>query len=454
MRSAMDTVAASGHKQAVRWWRWLALLLLAAALVAGSIWFGARAKGGDRELPVYVTGGERMAAGEEIYRRGTDSKPFTYPPFAAVPFVPFAQLPRDWQPAAWFALNFAVLLLMLVWLHRAATLADAAIGDQGIGRLPRAWFWLLTALFAGRHLASVFENQSHDLLVFATVLAGAAAWARQRTVSAGAWAGLGAACKATPLLFVELFALARSWRAAAMLLATFALLSLLPDLLFPRGDGRSWVLAWYDVNLRGLAVGGTADAAGAWNPHSFLNQSLSGVLRRLLTPVEFHNTPFVREDTAVLSLTPGAFRAVSLAVQLGVAALIGWGVLRAAASERREPALARWHRLGAAGLVLCGMVLLSPQSSKSHFCVLLLPAAYCVERLLRGRREPAFVGALAGALLLGPLAAKGLVGNELGDVLLAYGSLTWSTLLLLSASVLALGPQRAAAIAAGDGAQR
>lgn len=69
------------------------LLLAFAALVAGAGYFGLRARNADRELPVHVTPLERMLVGEEIHRRGADAKAFTYPPFAAVPFVPLTLLP-------------------------------------------------------------------------------------------------------------------------------------------------------------------------------------------------------------------------------------------------------------------------------------------------------------------------------------------------------------------------
>ena len=45
------------------------------------------------------------------------------------------------------------------------------------------------------------------------------------------------------------------------------------------------------------------------------------------------------------------------------------------------------ERLGEAGLIACGMVLLSPMSSKSHFCVLLLPIAFCCYAYLHHRRS-------------------------------------------------------------------
>src|SRR5262245_12253228 len=174
-------------------------------MVLGAWYFSYRAQREDRELPVYVTGGERMAAGEKIYRGGEDKKPFTYPPFAAVPFVPFALLPESWQPSAWFCVNFVLVLLIGRWLHRWARREWPGAGP------PRLWwFWVITLLLGVHHVLSVFTNQSHDLFIAGAIALVAAAWCRGRA-TAGIWAGLGAAVKATPLLFLGLFGLRLRW---------------------------------------------------------------------------------------------------------------------------------------------------------------------------------------------------------------------------------------------------
>lgn len=414
---------------------WLLPVLLA-VLVAGGYYFGFRARNADRELPVYVRGAARLVAGEEIYRRGTDDKPFTYPPFAALPFVPFTWLPPEWQPPAWFAVNFAVLLAVLA-------AAGRWLQVRGEGPHRGGWIWLLVLLVAGRHLFSVFENQSHDMLMLGIAMLVALAWCRGGaigTAAAGAWAGIGAAFKATPLLFGGMFLLRRSWLGAAALVLSATLATLLPDVLFPRQDGRSWAVAWYEVNLRGLEVGGTAAAAGAWNSHSVLNQSLSGTLTRLLVPAPAPG-PFVREDVLLFAAPPWFVRAAIHVCQLLVLAAIGLGVVRArrAVTASADPVSEqRRLGLGECGLVALGMVLLSPQSSKSHFCVLLLPALFCAERMLRGRRDVMLWALFLAAALLGALTAKDVLGRDAGNVALGVGAVAWSALLLLFATVRAL----------------
>lgn len=409
---------------------WMLPVLLA-VMVLGGWYFGFRAKANDRELPVYVVGGERMAGGAEIYRLGEDAKPFTYPPFAAVPFVPFAKVPVDWQPPLWFAINFVILLLLVRWLHQWARREWAGAGPPRL-----VWFWVLTALLGAHHVLSVFSNQSHDLFIAGAVGLCAAAWCRGQMM-AGGWAGLGAAVKATPLLFLGLFVLRRRPWTVVFTLVFFVGLSLLPDWWFPRTDGRWWLQAWYESVLRGIEVGGVANSPGAWNSHSYLNQSLSGTLTRLLTPAHGEAT-FVDVHVALANLSPGVCSTVLRVSQLGVLGLIAVGVLgagRAVAAASDGKAAQRTLGLGEVAAIVCGMVLLSPQSSKSHFCVWMFPAAFLVDRLLRGRRDLWLWLLVAGAMLLGPFSAKDLVGREFGNKLLAYGSVTWCTLLLLLAVV-------------------
>ena len=298
-------------------------------------------------------------------------------------------------------------------------------------------------LLSLRYVSSVFENQSHDLFVLLAVACCARHWGREGKAAqgwAGLAAGLGGAFKATPLLLLELFVVARSWSAAFAAGMAALAATLLPDLLFPRTDGRLWAKAWYDVNLSGLQVGGTAEAAGAWSSHAALNQGLAATLTRLFSPPPVGGDETFTVHGVMLADLSG--KALSGLVHLGQAITL----LAVAAAAARFVARVRaggaddrrWAALGAVGAVCCGMLLLSPQSSKQHFCILLLPAVFCVDRLLRGGRDRLLLALTAGSGLCSLLTIKGLTGSRMGNELLAMGAVTWATALLLAASVRAL----------------
>lgn len=383
------------------------------------------------ELPVYVRGGARMAAGEEIYRPN-EPKAFTYPPFFAVPFVPLAALPEGAHRTVWYFVNVGALigiLMLLAWCLRPYLAAVS-------GRAPPVWvFWLVVALLAGRHVSAVFENQSHDLLVFLPLMLAIALSMRVREACSGAMVGLAAACKATPLLFLAVFVGQLRLLAAFTVVAAAAVATLLPDLLFPRGDGQLWVVAWADTFLSGLSAGKPAEAeGGTWVAWNMLNQNLAGMLHRLSTPIE--TTPHTF-DVSVWNPGTDTLKYVTLGAQLGVLAFLGW-IARPSLSRGLPPDELAFRRLGEGGAILCGMVLLSPMSSKSHFCVLLVPIAFCVADLLYRRRSVIVTVLLAFTFVFGTLTVKGLLGSSLGREFLARGTVTWCTLSVFVATGLIL----------------
>jgi hypothetical protein len=171
-----------------------------------------------------------MAAGEEIYR--VERKPFTYPPFFALPFVPLTLLPESSHRLVWYAANLAALAAIVRLLSKQ-------LGNAGLSGRSRWVLWIGLVLLAGRHVSSVFENQSHDLLVLLAVMLGIAAFSRGGEVRGGAWIGIASACKATPLLFLPVLASQRRIAASLGVLLAAALATLLPDVMFPRATGSS-----------------------------------------------------------------------------------------------------------------------------------------------------------------------------------------------------------------------
>lgn len=409
-------------------------LVLVAALVAGLV--GALRKG-TSELPVYTTAGARMIEGAEVYRQD-DAKPFTYPPLFAAPFVPFTWLPESVHRGVWYFVNVGALAWIVVLLRRIARSAMPT-GAREI------WLWVLVAALAARHVAAVFQNQSHDLLVFGPIVLAVLAMRRGLDASAGLACGVAAACKATPLLFLPMFVGQLRVRATLFFVVAAVGATLLPDLLWPRADGGWWVVAWYETFLGAVQVGRPADGAGAWGASSFLNQNLAGTLYRLSVPVDpAAVNDFVR-DVAVWHPSAAVLRGVTVAAQLLVVALIAVAAWPGR-SRDLDAGVRGWRRVGEASLIVCGMLLLSPMSSKSHFCVLLLPAVYCLVDVLWRRRSVTTIAFLALSFAIGTLSTKGLLGRDFGNDVLAMGAVTWSAFAMMLATVSALVGARPASI--------
>tara|TARA_R110002073_G_scaffold7463_6_gene42503 strand:- start:1837 stop:2901 length:1065 start_codon:yes stop_codon:yes gene_type:complete len=343
-----------------------------------------------------------MWQGEEVYRL-SDNKPFTYPPFFAMPFVITPEVPmlppRDAGPiVAWYVVTALALVATFFLIHSNLKLSNLA-------PQPNWLFYLLTLLLIGRYIGSVFGNQSHDLLVLLPIMLGCHQLLRERNPSAGFCLGVAAAFKATPLLFLVLLFLQRRWTAMACMITTIIAVTLLPDLIFPRDDGQLWAWAWLTTFVINLNPGGPADT-GPWHASNILNQSLSGSIHRI----------FSAYDWALW---------LSLSAQILVLALVSLSVF---IREEKAPILL----LAQFSAVLCGMVLLSPMSSKAHFCVLLLPAAIISWDAMVNRNRLS-IGAIIVVFCLGTLTSKDLVGRELGNQLLGYGTATWLALALLIA---------------------
>ncbi len=376
---------------------------------------------GDQE--VYALASERAERGEQFYRPD-QVRAFTYPPFCVMYFMPMTGLDEPTRRGVWYLANFAMLAGVSWLLCRAL---DPMFRTDG----PPSWVCVtLTTVLTLRFLISPLEYQGHDQIVFLLSLLGIVAWSRDRSGRAGFWTGLGAATKATPALFLPVFLWNRQWRAVGVFGIVAVGATLLPDLLYPANDGRSWVVTWYHAFVSKVEVGEAADARGAWISWNMLNQSLAGTMYRISTPVDVSTQHLF--DVSLWSLAGRSLKLVTVGVQLfvlGTIVLVTWPGWVKDVSDRERSIL----RLGQGGAVLCAMLLLSPMSSKAHFCTLALPIAFVLADFLYRRRDLLVGGAILAVFCMGTLTSKDLLGKELGDRVLAYGSLTWCTMICLLA---------------------
>ena len=402
--------------------RTIAVLLVIAAAVAAVM----PLQGKSGELPIYMMAAQRILRGEEIYRPDDPhAQAFTYPPFFVLPVVPLAPLPPLAQAGVWWFINL-VLVGVIVFVIARMIWPAVVRGVNNGGRPP----WVLAlgvAVLSLRFLISPLEYQSHDLIVFALVVLAGCAMSHERGVWAGICGGLAAACKATPLLLLPLFCWQRRFRAALCFLVALVLATLLPDLLFPAPDGHLWVAHWHDKFVSKVQVGASAQVAGAWSPWNLLDQSLSGTIFRLSTPVERRGDMF---NVCLLELQRAGQQRLTLALELLIVGWLAWCTWpRRRTAVGREPGLVA---LAEIGMVLCAMLLLSPVSSTQHFCMLLAPITACATHWLYVRRDPLIAGVLLLVLLFGTLAARDLLGPYAAWPQ-ALGAKTWCTMALLLA---------------------
>jgi len=259
----------AGTRRAVNLVSRRAALLVAVNLAAAGIYF-ARAGhgiglGGYRlDLDVYRTGARVLLHGGDLYGRlprlsnGVEL-PFTYPPFAALTFIPLALL--GYAAANWL-LTAATIGCV------AATLWCFAVSTPGVAgaRMRRLLPWAAPAALLLEPIRSTLGYGQINALLMALVafdcLTAAPRWPR------GTLVGIAAALKLTPGAFVLFFLLRRDLRAAARAALAFAACTGAAFALAP-GDSLRY---WTQIAYQPARIGGIAYAS---------NQSILGTLARL-----------------------------------------------------------------------------------------------------------------------------------------------------------------------------
>jgi alpha-1,2-mannosyltransferase len=396
------------------------LLLLAAVLAV--VMTSVRPKPG--MTVVYRTAAERYLRGESFYVPG-ENMAFSYPPFFVLAYVPLALLPEAAARAVWYGMNFGLLGAiagMTVRMLRPAM--EAGLGRRG--PRPRVAL-LLIGVFSARFLISPIEYQSHDLIVYFLMMVAIWRWDAGEKSGSGVAAGAAAACKATPLLFLPVFLWQRRLRTAVVMTAIVVSATLLPDLFVRNPDGKLWVASWHEKFLSRVDAASAPEAEGAWNRWNMLNQSLSGTLYRLCTPIEKEDEWECCWNVCLVPVEGRALDRLAIGLKLAILAALAW-ITWPTRLGQMGPGEQTFCRLGQGGALLAAMLLLSPMTSKQHFCVLLAPLSFCLVDALYRRRDPLVWSALALVFLFGAVAGKDVLGSALHRQLAAYGSLTWCTL--------------------------
>jgi hypothetical protein len=380
---------------------------------------------------VYVPAAARLMRGEDIF-----TEDFVYPPINAWLPIPFVGLPQVPSRALWYAINMTALAVLLLGAWKLSG-GGRLEGTPALPWREHAIFWL--GLGCGiASCCDVIGNQQTDLIVAALVVVGCAALVQGRDLRAALWFGVAAAIKCTPLLWAGYLAWRRRWLAALLMVVVAVAVNLLPDFTHPTQAGNTRFGDWTRRFLMPMAE--RKHDFGTWNCGIGGNQSIAGLWHRWLlydTEWQGSNLLGVPGQTRVAPETLKAVTWGSMLLLLGAGLFCSWRASPSpSASEGRAIEF---------GMVLILMVLLSPHSSKPHFCTLLLPG-FCVARAALHWPNRRLLMLLIAALICALISNQDLVGEWLYSWTKWYGSLTGCAVLLYAASCrVLLGPPAATA---------
>jgi hypothetical protein len=376
---------------------------------------------------VYVPAAERLRSGQDIYEWNTTG--YAYPPFGALVAVPFAGLSPAAGRVAWLAVNVVAALVLLRGAWRL-TGGSGLPGSPGTGRADAVAFWLGLACTAG-FLLDATANWQTDLVIAALLVGGCGLLARDCGVTAGALFGLAAALKCTPLLFAPYLLWKRQWLGAAAVVVVAVGASYLPDAIYPPPEGQPRLERWGERYL-GTVARSDVDP-GVWASEVGFNHSVAGVLNRWLTAdrivIDGWSGGVPRADRP----STAELKRLVWGVEAGLLLLAAVAVVGHVSNVPRADEAARFQRApqtaAEVGIVLTLMLLLSPMSSKPHFCTLLVPQLL-LARLGWERRDRLLIGLTVVTAVLGLAANKDIVGRRVYDLLMWNGLVFGNTLLL------------------------
>jgi hypothetical protein len=429
--SISELGALAGRRASRRWLSWFrdhSPMLAAIVFFLAMFWPFMR-KGEEGEWRRCFLRAANRLQSRQIIHRPDEVNTYAYPPAMAMLAVPLAQLPFRWSLGAWYLTNVAAMVA-------AITCAWRLTGGPMLHQLSRPWshiFWL-GLLLASRFLVAPLENQQFDVLITAVLFAGCLALWRGHDTLAGIALGTAAAMKCTPLLFAPYLLWRGKARAAAVMLLMTVLLNRLPDVFWPR-EGGLYLADWVGTFLVKVA----RTAPGVWESDLILNQSLSGLINRLVqsgVPLTLSQVPSAL--TSLPSSTIAALRLLTYGLTGTLLLVTAWNFGRPGKSapvvRKGGGSPVVWQELQTgieSSALVCLMLLLSPMSSKAHYVVLVLPCMLLARAVVEGRYD--WRVWLPPLFILGPLTAKGITGKALGDLMLAWGFPTWFVIVLLVA---------------------
>ena len=336
---------------------------------------------------------------------GICSPGFTYPPLFGFAMMPFVFLPMWVRNVLWYA-----VLIGATWgsFRLAESLVCSSLSIQ-FDKPELIRFRLVSLVLAFNFVLADLENQAFDVLVLFFLLIGLIGLTRENAIWSSIGFGVAAALKATPLLFFPYILFKKGWKLFTLCVVSYLTLSLLPDLfLRVENDMTTYYGNWIrQVALQPFFAGDSGGMPRFWEGENVLNQSLRAFVYRITLGMHI-------QQHFILVLY-GAY-------SLGLIYML-W-VFSRSLRLQNDVVLD-------GSLLIIGMLLFSPMSSKSHFVALILPFMMITAYMLT---DPGLrIGLLFASVLscaLNNLTSKDLVGRQLSEMAGYGGSVTLGTITL------------------------
>jgi glycosyl transferase family 87 len=376
---------------------------------------------------VYVAAAERLTTDQDLFVEG-----YLYPPFMAFAAIPFTWLHPVGSRLAWYLVSVLCLVCLWRWAWRLA----------GGGRLQEEMTpWqehvacMIGLACAFRFGIDCLQNHQTDLVIGILLLGGCLFLRDSRVLAAATCFGIAAGMKCTALLWCPYLLWRRQWGAAAWLVLVAFGVNLLPDLVRSPPSGRLWLTEWVTSFL--LPMTGSDAKPGTWGSLIVYNQSLAGAGYRAFVADPIWEERTFCETPRAHAFTGTQLKLIVYGGELALVACCGALLWRSRRRTRTSMSSGSAQEPFEYCVVLLLMPLLSPMSSKPHFCTLLFPA-FLLARMTMLQRSRILLLLLAGAIAVGVLATKDITGVYVASWMLWHGGVTLVTCFLLAGCLLAI----------------
>ncbi len=347
---------------------------------------------------------------------------FPNPPILPLTLSPLMALPPVMGALAWYAIKaglVTVSILLVLRLVRGQT-----------GKLTPAWVEFVILALSLRPILSDLHHGNINLLILFLIVAMLTAWSQGYEVLAGLLLGLAITYKVTPALFIPYFAWKRSWRTVgATGLGIGLFLLIVPSAILGPGANGQYLASWWHRILSPYLVEDQMS-------EQEVNQSLIGVLSRLLTATNEGRYERVLDHLYLASLAPSQVASIAKGISVALVGLLLY-LCRTKTDRRDDPRL-----LGEFALVVLTMLIVSERSWKHHFVTLVLPYTYLSYRAFVAPLPRRTHSILAAALALSALLIL-TTSTEVGGLFLHgqghkfaqyYGLFFWGAVVLYVAT--------------------